>query len=237
MSDAFGEMMSTQRASQIAEPIAEPTVYKGQFGEFTITQADRRGVIIYRAGLMVAALCFAIGTGLVLWQPENPVVLRALTPLYTGFTAALAVSLLTIHIYMASLHRTLQAFWLIGVIASVVVAHSSPEPFAATVYQHPVTILGVGFVFAALTGIFFKEAFCFDRLETKFLTPLVPLLLLGHLFGLMPTAVEQVLLAGWAILFLVFAGRKVIQAIPPDIGDKSVFEYLHQQRSLKTAEN
>jgi uncharacterized integral membrane protein len=30
----------------------------------------------------------------------------------------------------------------------------------------------------------------------------------------------------WAGLFLVFAFRKAIQAIPPDIGDKSVFEHL-----------
>lgn len=228
-----GETMSTQRASQITEP----TVYEGQFGEFTITQADRRGVLIYRAGLMVAALSFAIGVGLVLWQPNNLVVLKALTPLYTCFTAALAVSLLAIHIYMVSLHRALQAFWLIGTIASLAVAHGSPDPFVATVYHHPITILGVGFTFAALTGIFFKEAFCFDRLETKFLTPLVPLLLLGHLFGLLPVAVEQVLLAGWAGLFLVFAVRKALQAIPPDIGDKSVFDYLHQQRSMKVAEN
>jgi uncharacterized integral membrane protein len=227
------EIMGTQHASHVAEP----TIYEGQFGKFTITQDDRRGVIIYRAGLLVAALSFAIGTGLVLWQPHNLMVLRALTPLYTCFTAALAVSLLTIHIYMLSLHRTLQAFWLIGTIASVVVAHSSPEPFAATVYHQPLAILGVGFTFAALTGIFFKEAFCFDRLETKFLTPLVPLLLLGHLFGLLPIAVERVLLAGWALLFLVFALRKVIQAIPPDIGDKSVFDYLHQQRSMKAAGN
>jgi uncharacterized integral membrane protein len=41
------------------------------------------------------------------------------------------------------------------------------------------------------------------------------------------------LLALWALLFLVFAVRKVIQPIPPDIGDKSVFAYLEQQRLTK----
>uniref|UniRef100_UPI00286DF6E8 DUF2301 domain-containing membrane protein n=1 Tax=Chamaesiphon sp. VAR_69_metabat_338 TaxID=2964704 RepID=UPI00286DF6E8 len=91
------------------------------------------------------------------------------------------------------------------------------------------TILGVGFIFAALTGIFFKEAFCFDRLETKLLVFIVPLLLLGHLTQLLPKAAEPILLAVWAGLFLVFAIRKVIQQIPPDIGDKSVFEYLAAQ--------
>lgn len=221
--------MSAQTFSQPTEPV----VYQGQFGEFTINQTDRRGVIIYRAGLMVAALCFAIGSTLVLWQPDNPVVLRSLTPLYTGFVAGLAVGLLTIHIYMVPLHRALQAFWAIGTIAALFVAHSSPEPFAQTVYTQPLTILGIGFTFAALTGIFFKEAFCFDRLETKLLTPLVPLLLLGHLAGILPVMLEKYLLAAWAVLFMVFALRKTFQAIPADIGDKSVFEYLHQQRSAK----
>jgi uncharacterized integral membrane protein len=213
---------------------AEPVVYQGHFGEFTITDEDRRGVVIYRSGLAVAALCFAIAAGLVLWQGDNSTVLRLLTPLYTGFCVALGISLLTIHIYMKPLHRTLQVFWAVGCLASLAIAHFSPEPFALTVYSQPLSLLGVGFVFAALTGIFFKEAFCFNRIETKFLTPLVPVLLLGHLVGLLPLQIERVLLLLWVILFLVFALRKVIQPIPPDIGDKSVFDYLKQQRLTRT---
>ena len=216
-------------ALKSAQPIE---IYQGQFGEFTITQADRQSVMIYRAGLMVAALCFAIAAGLVLWQPQTA--LKFLTPLYTGFALSLAVSLLMIHIYMAALHRALQAFWAIGAIASLVVAHADPEPFALTVYQQPLTLLGVGFVFVALTGIFFKEAFCFDRAETKLLVPIVPILLLGHLGGILPIVLEKSLLIIWATLFLVFALRKLIQAIPDDIGDKSVFAYLRHQQTVKT---
>ncbi|MBW4695070.1 MAG: DUF2301 domain-containing membrane protein [Lyngbya sp. HA4199-MV5] len=211
----------------------ESAIYEGQFGTFTITPDDRWGVVIYRAGLMVAALCFAIGSALALWQANNPTVLQGLTLLYTGFSVALGVSLLTIHIYMAPLHRALQAFWVIGSLSALAIGHAYSEPFALTVYNQPMSILGIGFTFAALTGIFFKEAFCFDRLETKFLTPLLPLLLLGHLFGLLPLAIEQGLLALWAGLFLIFAIRKVIQPIPPDIGDKSVFDYLKQQKMTK----
>ena len=213
--------------------LMEPEIYQGQFGEFTLTPADRRGVVIYRSGLMVAALCFAIGVGLVVFQSGNVTVLKWLTPLYTGFCLALGVSLLTIHIYLEALHRVLQAFWVIGGIAALGVAHLNPEPFALTVYQQPLTLLGVGFMFAALTGIYFKEAFCFDRLETKFLTPLVPGLLLGHLLGWLTPSIAQSLLVVWAILFLVFAVRKVLQPIPPDIGDKSVFDYLHQRKLAK----
>ncbi|MDZ7995592.1 MAG: DUF2301 domain-containing membrane protein [Nostoc sp. EfeVER01] len=214
------------------QTLSAPEVYQGQFGEFTITQSDRTGVIIYRAGLMLAALSFAIGSALILLN-NNPTVVTLLTPLYACFSLALGVSLFTIHIYMASLHRTLQVFWAIGSIASVILAITSSEPLALAVYNHPITLFGVGFIFVALTGIYFKEAFCFNRLETKVLTPIVPLLLLGHLVGILPTQGESILLGTWAILFLVFALRKTVQAIPADIGDKSVFTYLKEQRLTK----
>ncbi len=215
--------MTTQTASI-------PEIYQGQFGEFTITKDDRLGVVIYRAGLAIAALCFAIGTGFVLFS-NNPN-LQLVTLLYAGFSLALGVSLLTIHIYMIELHRALQAFWAIGSISAIVFAFSNNQTLAETVYNYPFTIFGIGFTFAALTGIYFKEAFCFNRLETKLLTPIVPLLLLGHMSKILPIEVEKVLLAVWAVFFIIFAIRKAIQAIPPDIGDKSVFEYLKKQKKI-----
>ncbi|MDM9384825.1 DUF2301 domain-containing membrane protein [Chlorogloeopsis sp. ULAP01] len=214
------------------QTLPAPEVYQGQFGEFTINKGDRTGVIIYRSGLMVAAVCFAIATALVLFNP-HPSIFSWLTLLYACFSLALGVSLLTIHIYMVELHRILQVFWAIGSISSIAVALSSSEPLAVTVYTQPLTLLGVGFTFAALTGIYFKEGFCFNRLETKVLTPIVPLLLLGHLLGILPMQWERVLLGIWAIFFIVFVVRKVVQAIPPDIGDKSVFDYLKSQRAAK----
>ncbi len=201
-------------------------VYQGQFGEFTITDADRREVILYRTGLAISGLSFAIGVALILGIGNDPLVLKLLTPLFMLFSAGLGLSLWTIHIYFKVLHRVLQLFWLIGSISAVVFTVYSAEPLAVFVYQQPFSILGVGFVFAALTGIFFKEGFCFGRLETKLLTPLLPVLLLGHMFSFLPVSIEQAMLVAWAGLFLVFAFRKVIQAIPPDIGDKSVFEHL-----------
>jgi uncharacterized integral membrane protein len=210
---------------------SEPEVYQGQFGEFIITQSDRIGVIVYRGGLMIAAISFAVGSQLILTQGDTPTVMAMLTALYALFWVALGVSLVTIHIYLAPLHRLLQIFWGMGGIASTAIALSSPEPLALSVYNQPLTLLGIGFTFAALTGIYFKEAFCFNRLETKVLTPIVPMLLLGHLTGVLPTEWEPLLLGVWAILFVVFALRKVVQPIPPDIGDKSVFTYLKEQRT------
>ncbi|MGF1536503.1 MAG: DUF2301 domain-containing membrane protein [Elainellaceae cyanobacterium] len=207
---------------------AQPLVYQGQFGEFTITDRDRLEVKVYRGGLGVMALCVAAATGLALWQ--GTFAARAITLLYGCFCVAMAVSLFTIHIYLKPLHRALQLFWLVGVLSSVAFSLFRPEPLALTLYSHPAAFWGVGFTFAALVGVFFKEAFCFNRLETKFLTPLVPALILGHMTGLWSPAVEGYLLTAAATLMGVFAIRKLIQPIPPDIGDKSVFEYLAQQR-------
>ena len=208
-------------------------VYQGQFGEFTITKDDRLSVIVYRSALAIAALCFSVGAMLVILQPNNPEVLSWLTWLYVGFSIALGVALWTIHIYLELLHRVLQIFWAIGAIAAVGVMLYFPEPLAIAIYNHPIALVGIGFSFAALTGIFFKETFCFNRFETKFLVPLLPVLILGHLANLLPIAIERGFLAAWAILFIIFAIRKVIQEIPPDIGDKSVFAYLKAQKELK----
>ena len=209
----------------------EPVTYKGQFGEYTIDKHDRQEVIIYRGGLIVAAVSFALASNL--WFAKGNEIIAWITPLFALFALSLGVSLLTIHIYLKPLHRLLQAFWAIGVISAVAIAFQADEPLALYVYNHPATLWGIGFIFAALTGIYFKEAFCFNRLETKVLTIVVPFLLLGHMSGLMPVDIKEVLLAVWTIGFTIFAGRKMVQAIDPDIGDKSVFDYLKQQKQAK----
>ncbi len=201
-------------------------VYKGQFGEYSITQDDRRGVILYRSGLSIAAVSFALATGLFFQSPQHPEYLNYITPLYWLFSLGLGLSLLTIHIYLIPLHRLLQLFWVIGTVSSLIFTLTASSSLAVIVYENPLTILGVGFTFAALTGIYFKEAFCFNRIPTKVLTPLVPFLLMGHLFGWIPDNVKQFLLIVWAILFITFALSKFWQPLADDIGDKSVFAHL-----------
>ena len=215
---------------------SQSTIYQGQYGEFTITNGDRQEVIIYRLGLFMAGLSFTAASILILWQGGTDEVLKVLTPLFAIFSVSLGISLLTIHIYLGLLHKVLKIFWLIGTISGVIFTLKSSQPLALFIYHNPLTILGIGFSFAALTGIYFKEAFCFNRLETKFLTFLVPTLLLGHLIGILPLKVEQFLLASWAFLFIIFVFRKLIQSIPPDIGDKSVFAYLKKQQ-VKSIKN
>jgi uncharacterized integral membrane protein len=206
-------------------------VYEGQFGTFTVDAHDRQEVVLYRAGLAVAAGSFAIATLSLFWAPA--LAPQIATVCYVLMWLALGLSFFKIHIYLRPLHRALQIFWAIGGLASVAIALLFPTPLVLTAYQQPFTILGIGFTFAAMTGLFVKEAFCFNRLETKFLTVLVPALLLGHMAGALSANTERSLLILWSALFAVFALRKVVQPIPPDIGDKSVFDYLAKERLAK----
>ncbi|WP_442786373.1 DUF2301 domain-containing membrane protein [Leptothoe sp. PORK10 BA2] len=223
--------MTTQTESN---PESTLETYDGQFGTFVITPDDRREVVIYRIGLGVAAFSFALGVSLlILAGAPSDQLLWAISGLYGLMWLGLGVSLWFIHIYLRPLHLALQVFWLVGGVASLGIAIAFPGPLALTVYQQPLSILGIGFTFAALTGIFFKEAFCFNRLETKILTLLVPALLLTHMVGALPVDLGQQLLGVWGVLFTVFALRKLVQPIPPDIGDKSVFDYLKQQNQAR----
>jgi uncharacterized integral membrane protein len=216
----------------------EPTVYQGQFGEYTIDRDDRLGVIIYRGGLVLAASCLAIASSLVLSGEITETRIQLITPLFALFSLGLAVSLVAIHIYLKLLHRLLQLFWAIGTISAVIIGlQSADRSLALSIYENPLYLVGAGFSFAALTGIYFKEAFCFDRLETKILTLLVPLLLLGHLFHFLTIDLERFFLLVWAIFFLVFAARKMVQDLDPDVGDKSVFAYLQGRSNGRTTDS
>ncbi|BFM40340.1 DUF2301 domain-containing membrane protein [Synechocystis sp. LKSZ1] len=211
--------------------ITPSPVYQGQFGDFTIDDQDRRDVILYRTGLGMVGLSVILGTGLILRLPPTGGLLQALTALFALFSLGLGLSLWKIHIYLVPLHRLLQTFWAIGTATALLLGLMHSEPLLAYVYHNPSSLWGLGFSFAALTGIFFKEAFCFNRLETKCLTPLLPILILGHLFHWLTLEAEQILLALLAGLLLIFVVRKSIQPIPPDIGDKSVFTYLKQRQA------
>jgi uncharacterized integral membrane protein len=100
----------------------------------------------------------------------------------------------------------------------------------AAVHDQPLWILAVGPYFAALAGIGFKEFFCFRRPEAIGVTLLLPVALLGHLLGVLPSRASGSLLLLEACLLLLLCLRKFPMEAAADVGDKSVFAYLEQQR-------
>ncbi|KAK4536025.1 hypothetical protein CDCA_CDCA07G2050 [Cyanidium caldarium] len=217
--------------------------YEGRFGEWYLTRADVDEVQAYRRGMAVTAAAAAVAAVALLadvaGSPASGVVWDA--AFWMG-VVGLGRALQNIHIYLAPIHRFLKALYVVGVGGSAAVTlvlnaqsvaggHGLVS-LAEWLAQHPIGWLaGAGWCFVALTGIFFKEAFCFGRAEALGLTILTPLLVGGHFAGLWRTAGEPAaatVAVVAALLFGVFAVHKFEQAALDDLGDKSVFEYLRR---------
>ena len=143
---------------------------------------------------------------------------------------ALGVALTQIHIYVTPLKRFIQGLWLLGTIGGIYILLSNVQSSLGTlslpqyVAEHPSSMWLVGFSFAALTGITFKEGICYGKPEAFLLTLIIPVFCLLHLFGGERVDTLETIIAVLLTVSLgIFAGRKWSQPIVDDIGDKSVF--------------
>lgn len=203
-----------------------PVHRQGVYGPYVVEAHHRREVWAYRTALLLLALAqLAL---LLQWHLSGPALLW---PWLLAMVVCLGAALQWVHIYLIPLHRALQLFWLLGSLGIAALAISAgPAGIIPTLRQQPLWILAVGPFFAALTGLGFKEFFCFRRPEAIGLTLLLPLLLLGRLLGLLPDAVAGPLLAGEALLLLLLALRKLPVDFEADLGDLSVFARLAAPR-------
>ena len=218
-------------SSSLPSP-ADP-VFDGVFGPYTITDHDRREVLGYRLALTALALG---QLGLLLTWRQGGAAL--LWPWFLLMAAGLGLALRWIHIYLRPLHRALQLFWLAGCLGGVVLAQRvGIAAMGEALREQPLWILAVGPFFAALTGVGFKEFFCFRRPEAIGVTLLLPVALLGRLSGLLPLATTATLLTLESVLLLVLCLRKFPMPAAADVGDKSVFLHLEAQRRLGAADS
>ncbi|KAG7598505.1 hypothetical protein ISN44_As06g027470 [Arabidopsis suecica] len=228
--------------SNSSQGAVDGTVYKGVYGPWTIDQADVKEVILYRSGLVTAAASFVAASSAAFlpgdsWLSET--IKQNHDLFYFVGASGLGLSLFLIHIYVTEIKRTLQALWALGFVGSLAtyaaLARPAGDNLVHYVVDHPSAVWFVGPLFAALTGLVFKEGLCYGKLEAGLLTFIIPSVLLGHLSGLMNDEVKLVLLGTWMALFLVFAGRKFTQPIKDDIGDKSVFTFMSLSEDEKKA--
>ena len=199
--------------------------FEGVYGDYTITEQDRREVQRYRFALLISGL--ALFAGLLHWWQLGG---RWAWLWFIPLASALGLSLQWIHIYLRPLHRALQLFWVMGCLGWVaLIKTTGPGQALATLANQPLWILAVGPLFAALAGIGFKEFFCFQRPEAIGLTLLLPLALLGRLTNLIEPSFSLLLLLVASLLLVVLAIRKFGLDAAADVGDKSVFAYLDGQ--------
>ncbi|XAR64909.1 hypothetical protein NMG60_11008801 [Bertholletia excelsa] len=244
-----GSIRCQVEAAESAETSGDQTasvVYQGAYGPWTVEPSDVREVILYRSGLVTTAAAFVISASAA-FIPDNSSLRDLIKQNFDFFYAlgagGLGLSLLLIHIYVTEIKRTLQALWALGVLGSLATYMSLAQPAGQNLVQYaidnPTVVWFVGPLFAALTGLVFKEGLCYGKLEAGILTFVVPSVLLGHLTGLMDDGVKTTLLGLWMGLFVIFAGRKFTQPVKDDIGDKSVFMFnaLSEEQKKALIEN
>jgi len=201
-------------------------LHQGMFGPYRITAADRREVTAYRVSVLMLAVA-QLGC-LVQWTWVES---AWIGPWLVLMAIALGLALHWIHIYLRPLHQALRLLWLLGVGGGIALAYQvGPAQMGNTLLAQPLWIMAVGPYFAALTGLGFKEFFCFRRLEAVGVTLLVPLLLMLALLGVVPLEKQGPLWFLEAVLLLVMAVGKFRLDSAADIGDKSVFQELERRR-------
>lgn len=121
-------------------------------------------VILYRSGLVTAAASFVFAASTA-FLPDHSFLTHLIKPnfdlLYALGAAGLGLSLLLIHIYVTEIKRTLQLLWGLGVLGSIATSFTLAEPAGQNLVQyvvdHPTAVWLVGPLFAAFTGLVFKE--------------------------------------------------------------------------------
>ncbi len=204
--------------------------FDGVYGKYHITDEDQIEVKKYRISLLICGLSFS--TGIIQW-----IVLGGsyawiwLLPMIIS----LGFALKWIHIYISLLHKTLQVLWAIGSIGILILLLKvSSQELLYKISSNPKLTLLIGPYFAAMTGLGFKEFFCFQRIEAIGVTLLLPISLGGHFLGILNNETVMILILLSSLLFLILALRKFGMDPASDIGDKSVFEYLKRQQSVES---
>ncbi|GMH33077.1 hypothetical protein BSKO_00911 [Bryopsis sp. KO-2023] len=205
---------------------ASDEYYNGQFGAWKVEPEDEREVLFYRLGLTCAAASLGLGVAASFLPAENAVNDALFDALCVTGAGGLGVSLVLIHIYVTPLKRFLQGLYGVGVAGGLWLLLTQDQSVPAYVVDNPSAMWLVGPLFAAVTGVAFKEGICYQKWEAGVLFFLIPIIMLGHLYGIWPDENLHVMMGGFAALFALFAGRKYTQPVKDDIGDKSVFTFM-----------
>jgi len=206
---------------------------KGVYGDFIVTSNDKKEVLFYRLSILFCGLFFSIGIAQWFTNGSHQIWIWLL-----GMSISMGLSLKWIHIYLRPLHQTLTIFWFLGCIGLVILGyHFGLTNIIYGLRENPKSILLIGPLFAALTGIGFKEFFCFRRIEAIGITIFIPIALIGYLTELANESFTFSMLVVSSLLLLILGIRKFNLPAEADIGDKSVFDFLESQRKLKTSDS
>lgn len=181
----------------------------------TLDGFDRTTVRLYRLGLTTVTfglLCMGVGGVVVADETRDAVIVVGRLIVTIGAALALA----DLHLYDRRVRWAVGALGWTGVVLQIV---ASALPAAAA---HVVLHAGLGFVFAAISGLALKERFCFRVPGLN----LVPLLLAASLVPLLAgwSAPAGLLLGAAGGILAMLVTVKLRQPLGHDIGDKSKYQ-------------
>ncbi len=200
--------------------------FEGLYGKYHITQEDKIEVKKYRIALLICGIAFT--TGIIQWITTGGSFAWVwLIPMIIS----LGFALQWIHIYIRLLHNLLKGLWAIGSIGILIlILNGNNQELLSNIASKPILALLIGPYFAAMTGLGFKEFFCFQKPEAIGLTLFLPISIGSHILGILNKESIMILMLFSAILLLILSVRKFGMDPASDIGDKSVFEYLKQKQ-------
>lgn len=113
---------------------------------------------------MTAAVSFLVAASAAFFPDDSTltdIIKQNIDLFYTIGASGLGLSLFLIHIYVTEIKRTLQALWVLGVVGSLATYTSLALPAGENLIQYvinnPSAVWFIGPLFAALTGLVFKE--------------------------------------------------------------------------------
>ena len=201
---------------------------KGVYGDFIVTTKDKKEVFFYRLSILSCGLFFSLA--LLQWFSNGS---SQVWIYFIGLVISLGLGLKWIHVYLRPLHQALIFFWAIGCIGlGIVTYHFGLTNFIYCLKENPKWVFCIGPLFVSLTGVGFKEFFCFRRIEAIGITIFIPIAFIGYLTELTNEKFTFSLLVISSLLLLILGIRKFDLPAEADIGDKSVFDFLESQRKL-----
>ena len=200
------------------EQAEDARVRRGTYCDYVIDAWDVVEVVGYRGGVVACAVgaCACAAA-------EASGAREAANVAWFLSGGGLGASLWLIHMYVTEIKNVMRALWAVGFGASAVMAATEGSA-PAYVTEHASAMWAVGPMFAALTGLAFKEGMCYGKPEAAALFLGVPAACLMHLFGA-PEEWQTWTTGGVLALLSVFAARKLTQDIADDVGDKSIFMF------------
>jgi uncharacterized integral membrane protein len=191
-----------------------------------LTREDKVTVVLYRAGIVLAAVIIASLAFLLAVASSGPGTSHSSLPvdiLAYCLYASVGMSVFFIHLYVGRIKVYLKNLYFLslgclGVL--LVIGKGSLSGGLGQIPYGPLLLLPLSGCLGFVTA---KEAFCFQLFEGYLLAMIMPVYLLLVSGGILTGRSASSGLVLIAILLAVFTLRKVFMPIAYDIGDKSAY--------------